>query len=257
MTPRPGEFHGRGLATTNPMACAGFNAGARSPWKPVMSLQLRDHLHWCNCGGRAVFLDMPGDRYFCLPHAPNDAFLRAAARTMRPGDEERLQLLVTRGMLIEGGEGGFIQPPPLIESPTHDFFEGTAHRAGLLPILRALAAELGASWALRTRPFHAVVEAARSCGRGKRSKGSGPGRAVREIVAAATAMSYINPSHDRCLVRALAVHALCRSSGSRPRLVFGVIAHPFTAHCWVQLGNAVLVGGYEQARLYTPILVLE
>jgi len=25
----------------------------------------------------------------------------------------------------------------------------------------------------------------------------------------------------------------------------------------VQLGNVVLVGGYEQARLYTPILVLE
>jgi hypothetical protein len=36
-----------------------------------------------------------------------------------------------------------------------------------------------------------------------------------------------------------------------------VIAHPFAAHCWVQLGDAVLIGGYEQARLYTPILVIE
>jgi hypothetical protein len=41
------------------------------------------------------------------------------------------------------------------------------------------------------------------------------------------------------------------------KLVLGVVAHPFTAHCWVQLGTAVLVGGFEQARLYTPILVVE
>ena len=55
----------------------------------------------------------------------------------------------------------------------------------------------------------------------------------------------------------LAFHSSCRKRGLETKLVLGVIAHPFTAHCWVQLGTAVLVGGYEQARLYTPILVLE
>jgi hypothetical protein len=222
-----------------------------------MSLRLREHLHWCDCGGRAVFLDTLGDRYFCLPQAANDAFLRLAARRMQNGDAERLQKLLARGLLIEAGAGASIEPPPLIEAPTRDFLDSTDAGAGLLPILRAFASELGTAWALRTRPFHAVIEAARRSSRSNRRTPSDPMCAVQEIVAAAGAISFITRSHDRCLVRALAVHYLCTRMGCTPKLVFGVIAHPFTAHCWVQLGSAVLVGGYEQACLHTPILVVE
>lgn len=222
-----------------------------------MSLQLRDNLHWCDCDGRAVFLDTLADVYFCLSQAANDAFLRAAAHATRPGDTERLHVLVARGMLIEAGEAAVIQPPPLIDAPTHDLLEGSVARASLLHLFRALASELRAAWMLRTRPFHAVIEGARHRRPGKESSELNPARPVQEIAAAAATIAFMTRSHDRCLVRALAVHSICRKSGFRAKLVFGVIAHPFTAHCWVQLGSRVLVGGYEQARLYTPILVLE
>ena len=37
-----------------------------------MPLQLRGNVHWCDSGGRAVFLDVEADRYFCLPAAANE-----------------------------------------------------------------------------------------------------------------------------------------------------------------------------------------
>jgi hypothetical protein len=222
-----------------------------------MALRLRDNLHWCNCEGRAVFLDTRTDRYFCLPQAANDAFLRLAASSTQSGDVERLHMLVQRGMLIEAGPHACIGSPALIEPPTHDFLEEPMQRADPASILRAFASELRAAFALRTKPFHQVVDAVRNARPGTKSIPGNSDRSIQEILSAATAVSFITRSHDRCLVRALAVHSACRSNGSKPKLVFGVIAHPFTAHCWVQLGSAVLVGGYEQARLYTPILVLE
>jgi hypothetical protein len=222
-----------------------------------MSYRLRDDLHWCNCDGRAVFLDTRADRYFCLPQAANDAFLRLAARSMQSGDVERLQLLIERAMLIEAGPNACIESPALIEPPTHDFLEEPFPRADPLSILQAFASELRAARALRTKPLQQVIEAARTGRPGIKGIQDNIDRSVQRVVAAASAISLMTRSHDRCLVRALAVHSACRSSGSNPKLVFGVIARPFTAHCWVQLGTAVLVGGYEQARLYTPILVLE
>ena len=222
-----------------------------------MPLRLRDNLHWCNCGGRAVFLDTRADRYFCLPQAANGAFLRLAALNLQSGDVERLQMLVERGMLIEDGPHACIQSPAQIEPPTYDLLEEPIQRADPVSILRAFASELRAACALRTKPFHQVVEAVRNGRPGNMGTDGDSDRSIQEIVSAAAAVSFITRSHDRCLVRALAVHAACRSIGSKPKLVFGVIAHPFTAHCWVQIESAVLVGGYEQARLYTPILVLE
>ena len=219
-----------------------------------MPFRLRDDLHWCNCGGRAVFLDVLADRYFCLPQSANEAFLRLADEKAGPGDVERLQMLIERGMLVEAGAPASIEPPPSIEAPTGDLIERPYRRAPMSRILRALASELRWSRALRTSPFHALIEDARRRSLELGPKASGPGRSLAEIAAAAAAASFITRSHDRCLVRALAVHSLC--SGSGAKLVFGVIAHPFTAHCWVQLGSNVIVGGYEQARLYTPILVV-
>jgi hypothetical protein len=110
---------------------------------------------------------------------------------------------------------------------------------------------------LRTRSFAEVIEAIEREGRSDRHPPRDQDSVVRVIAGALSAVSYVMPVHDRCLVRALAVHLSCARRGIRPKVVFGVIAHPFAAHCWVQLGNAVLVGGFEQARLYTPILVVE
>jgi len=220
-----------------------------------MPLELRDHVHWCDCDGRAVFLDTKADRYFCLSQPANEAFLRLAADQARRGDAERLQSLVARGILVDRRPGGRIQAPPVLEPPTCDIVGTQTARAALLPLMKALACEAEAAWALRSRRFDAVIDAVRTSGRRKRH-GQPAEQALQRIAAASAAVSLLTRSHDRCLVRALAAHSLCIKSGIGAKLVFGVIAHPFSAHCWVQVGSAVLVGGYEQARLHTTILVI-
>lgn len=222
-----------------------------------MALQLRDNLHWCDCSGRAVFLDIAEDRYFCLPASANDAFLRLAGGTMQPGDAERLHSLMARSLLIETSLSDPIRPPPRLTPPTHDLLDQPIADLRLISILRALAWELRAAWLLRRMPLQRVIAPALNERLQWQRSGHHLDRSLKTIVSASIAASFFTRSHDRCLVRALAVQSACRRSGAKSKLVFGVIVHPFTAHCWVQLGSAVLVGGFEQARLYTPILVVE
>lgn len=220
-----------------------------------MPLRIRDHLHWCDCSGRAIFLDVEADRYFCLPSAPNDAFLRLAAGDTRDSDLKALQALVSRGLLVEDGARTAFAAAQ-IEPPAGDLLSDAAPRPGLLRILAALAAERRAARLLQTRPFAQVIERA-AAGSKRVNLKCEESPTLHAIVAAFNAVSYLTRDHNRCLVRALAVRATCNAAGIRPKLVFGVTAHPFAAHCWVQHGGTVLVGGLEQARLHTPILVVE
>lgn len=219
----------------------------------LMPLQLRADVHWCECGGRAVFLDTLADRYFCLSELANDAFLRLAVAQPLPGDGRRLRSLMESEILLDTEAPAPIRPPPLIDTPTHDV-TGRHNRKSWLAILSMFVAEIRAARALRRRPFHEILESARRQPLGRRPPELA--QTIEAIASAAAALSFITGSHDRCLIRALAVQTLCRASGSKSNLVFGVVAHPFTAHCWVQIGSAVVVGEYEHARLYTPILVI-
>ena len=222
-----------------------------------MPFQLRNNVHWCNCTGRAVFLDVEADRYFCLPSEANESFLRLAAGDPEPRDAERLQMLGSRGILVEGGAAAAIKRPPTVEVTDCDLLDEPHASAGLLPILREFVSQALAVRLLRTRTFAEVVEVIWRKGSIDRQPPRDLDSVLQAIASASCAASYLMRAQDRCLVRALAVHLICMRRGIRPKLIFGVIAHPFAAHCWVQLGNKVLVGGFEHARLYTPILVLQ
>ena len=221
-----------------------------------MPLQLRDNLHWCESAGRIVFLDVAADRYFCLPSEARPAFLALAAGKAGPQETARLSMLTQRGFLMESRSHGEFQQPAHIDAPTCDSLRYPVPRSSMVPILRALAWEQRAAWQLRTRRFSEVIARARRRGGKTRELSGDNGPALRSIAAAADAIAFVTRSHNRCLVRGLGVHAACRAHGIPAKLVLGVIAHPFAAHCWVQLGDAVLVGAYEHARLHTPILVV-
>jgi hypothetical protein len=222
-----------------------------------MALQLRGNVHWCDSGGRIVFLDIQADRYFCLPAAANDAFSRLAKGQLEPGDPGRLQMLVSRGILVEEGASTPLKQPPVVEAANRDLADEPIRFAGLFSIVREFVSELRAVRLLRTKSFSKVLATIERKGSRERRGPPDQERVLQAIAGASRAVSYVMRVHDRCLVRALAVHLNCTRAGLRPKLVLGVIAHPFAAHCWVQFGDAMLVGGIEQARLYTPIFVLE
>ena len=221
-----------------------------------MGLKLRDNIHWCVCAGRAVFLDVDDDRYFCLSKAANEEFLKLASGDTEEGYSTSLKSIIARGILVECEASSNLPPPPTIPAPANDLIHNR-HRPPFAGIIRALYSDLHVSFmlkgtslkrAFRTVTKHRPVPATDS---------STQLRLMRDTIAAFETAAFLTRSHNRCLARGLAVHAACRRIGISSKLVMGVTANPFTAHCWVQLGSTVLVGGFEQARLYTPILVAE
>jgi hypothetical protein len=218
-----------------------------------MAFRLREGVHWCLCGEQVVFLDVQADRYFCLPIEGSADFLRAVEGEIDAADAATFGSLIERQMLIEDPQSSGISPSVAIESVTGDLFDEYAAPAAR-DVLEAFAAELKISSHLRRKSLGEILGAAAAKTRVRRQADTG--QSLRRIVSANRAVSLVLRATDRCLVRALAVHATCRRHGLYPSLVFGVRMHPFGAHCWVQADDKVVVGDFEQARLYTPILVL-
>ena len=62
------------------------------------------------------------------------------------------------------------------------------------------------------------------------------------------------PTHTPCLVNSVALIEFLAAHGQFPRLVFGVQAHPFGAHCWVQHDDIVLNSSVGEVLQFTPIM---
>jgi transglutaminase-like putative cysteine protease len=229
-------------------------AGARTSFAaPPMHLRLRKNLNCCVCDGRVIFLDIDADRYFALPPNAEEAFLRLAQ-----GEKQeigKLDGLLARGLLVEDEGRDGLQLGPNIPAATADFLDELSPQARTADVARALAAEMGAAWRVKRRPFANVI--AWAAGSPTAAPRSGdPDMRLRRLASASAAASYFLRATDRCLVRALALHSICKHFGIGSRLVFGVRINPFAAHCWVQHGDAILIGDFEQVRLFTPIKVV-
>jgi len=64
------------------------------------------------------------------------------------------------------------------------------------------------------------------------------------------------PLAPLCLPDTIAFLRFAARRGCFPRLVFGVEAWPFAAHCWAQADDIVLTDALHHARSFSPILVL-
>ena len=120
----------------------------------------------------------------------------------------------------------------------------------------ALCLEMAASLWLRSWPLWAIVRRCRT--RGTPAAGA-PDRieaSARRLAGAFAFSAFLLGATDRCLVRGVAATWACRRRRLPAALVFGVRIDPFAAHCWVQLGEQVLVGDFDQVRLFTPILTV-
>lgn len=80
-------------------------------------------------------------------------------------------------------------------------------------------------------------------------------RAAR-LIAAFRDLRPLYPRPYLCLFDSLALLEFLASFRLFPRVVFGVIADPFQAHCWLQDGSMVLNDDLERVERYIPILSL-
>lgn len=218
-----------------------------------MSLRLRDGVSWCLCAGRAVFLDLERDRFFCLS-PDRDAAFRSWAQGVEPGAAPAFEQLCQSGLLVPDANGGQLPAPATLIEATCDLAIDPRGKARLGDIAGAVLAQYRASRRLRRLSLQAILA---TPGAPQRAMPAGDVlvRAQR-LAAAFSAVGLVLRTADRCLPRAIAMRDQCHRVGIAPVLVFGVRRDPFAAHCWVQLGDAVLVGDLEQVRLFTPILVV-
>ena len=221
----------------------------------------------CKMGCYWIILSARRDRYLCVAHADLASI----------GDRLhgwQYQSIVIPTPSAEGGAN------PLIESLisngiiTRDFTIGKAFaelqypiperqmepdkpirqgKVSLLRITRFFLACTTADWHLRTTALSRTLARIE-----RRRLRAGP--AVNDAALALRLVGVfksLRPLYPRpylCLFDSLALLEFLAAYRFFPRVVFGVVADPFQAHCWLQEGATVFNDDLERVGRYRPIL---
>lgn len=204
---------------------------------------LREGVHLACVGADIVVLDRRTDAYSALPDAA-DALHIAGGRISAP--EAWIAGLAQAGLLADDPDGR----RPLPDRPGRDLGEQspTARATDVVALGRAVVA----GWRHgRTAPVDILI----------RSLPPAPGRAadparVAAVVARFQQVSPWLPRQGACLFRASVLLRALRHAGQDATWVFGVRTWPFSAHCWLQIDDAVLDDDPERVALYTPIMAV-
>lgn len=217
-----------------------------------MGYRIREGLAFCITGGRSIFLDIEADRYFGLQHDWDLAF-QALVTDGSTGPQ--LSALVNAGILVEAEiQAEFTAP--VIVAANQEMVPG-ALKPSLRLIAKFVVAQIRAASALRTKALGEILQGIDQRAATTRDvAGAGADPRWKPLVAAFFASSPVRPRSDHCLTNSIAFMHVASSLGYKPRLVLGVCAAPFSAHCWVQAGNYVLNDRIENIRTFEPIFVL-
>lgn len=214
---------------------------------------LPDHIHFCEIGGQRVFLDLLGDRYFCLPPAVDTAFSSLAACVAEPA-EEGTKFLEQEGILIAAPQGRPVaatrMPMPTLSLVEE---EGAAPSFSWSILLESwlllFAARRGVLNKQLPRLLGILSRGRQRCiamPLSNRNRAAGQFRAARRFV----------PIAPNCLYDSIALCRFLQRRGIAADLVIGAKLHPFGAHCWLQDGATVLNDALAAARGFEPILVV-
>lgn len=206
-------------------------------------LGLRPDVYFAAIDQDAVLLDVARDRYHCLPGGA------ALCRSLQDGGAHP-DCMVT-AQLREAGLAGPYAPrpvpaPPLRPNQTiiHDRRPFVLRTDGR-PAWAAMRHIRRARGGVGLSPYLAL---------------EGPPTTLDPPAAIAAAQRFWSllpylPIDGECLVRSAMLMQFLRSLGLSADWVFGVRLCPFTAHCWVQVGDVCLNDDVERLVAYTPILV--
>lgn len=193
-----------------------------------------------------VVLDLRNDAYYCLPdlalHLVKDDEGRWAPSTDAVAD----------GLL----QTGLFQREPVRLSawpprPTRSSRAAAVTRPGLASRAKLLVAIITEAWRVNGRSVRELIARSPSL----------PVRPESGDVAMAQAQLFDRwcawiPGQGQCLYRAYLLRVYLASKGHGATWVFGVRTWPFSAHCWLQIGDILLDDDLDRVALYTPILAV-
>lgn len=212
-----------------------------------MTYILRDDLHFCDISGHFIFLDLACDRYFMLDGEIARCFDHFVHGEASDCDK---RWLADRDILTQSCSTQ--RRTSATAPPAHSSaFDLDLPQPSSLRTIQAVSTIVAFRYRLKRRPLQMVL--ARHAER--RPATGTANRANCLAVAAAFNRSkrYLS-AHEICLPRGLAMTRILFGLGIDAQLIFGVTL-PFSAHCWVQVGDIVLTDPIHHVLRFTPILV--
>lgn len=224
--------------------------GARESTGPTCRtdamFSLRPAVRACLDQGAVVFLDLRRDRYFAVEHGRAPEIVGVCDG----GDGAAAPSLLARN-LIEPFAGAPM-PPEQGRSALMGELDPQAYLTATVTAsdwTRMLYACARAAYALRRRRLDLTFDSLEGCV-SKPARASAP---TSDATAKFELMRPWYPYRRVCLFDSLALMHFLLAAGRSPRLVMGVRARPFSAHCWVEEDGVCLNDAAETCRSYAQI----
>lgn len=224
-----------------------------------MRYRLRDGLSYCISDGIAIFLDLDLDRYFRLPAPLERTFLNYIEGSR--GVTAEIRALLEREILVPSEDGNPDNPLPQVATPTRSAveLEPTPKSSSAVLVPEALLTTWFVHRQMRTHPIKAVLEASAQHRRAHLPSVPRPPKSEAWLLETAARFRRARlhvPIPTRCLLDSLTLTRFLARRGQESRIVIGVSHEPFSAHCWVQIGDLVLNETVGDVMTHTPIKVI-
>lgn len=194
-----------------------------------------------------VALDLENDAYFCLPglgrHLIDIGDGRWTASNAAIADGLLETGLFQRAVLRPSG--------PVLPSAVRTSRRYEGRGPGSMAVVTLAMITARKAWRIHGRPLKALIARSPNL----------PLHHDHAAEAMADARLFDHwmpwvPGQGQCLYRAYLLRAFLASRGRGATWVFGVRTWPFSAHCWLQVGDVLLDDDLDRVALYTPILAV-
>lgn len=234
---------------------------------------LAPHVYPCVSGQHVVLMDLERDKYVAVVPAHRlAAWVRGwpvgsmhaadSPHDAVAGADALVSQMLAHGMLVSDPHVGKPAVPVTAARAARSLVEldlDDRPRTGAALLWRFGRSYLHAQLSLKLRPIQAIVETVRNrkAARAARSHPDADAVRLRTLVNAFTRLRPLfYTQRSACLLDSLTMVHFLGAEGFHPDWVFGVKTEPFDAHCWLQLGEAVLNDAPDHVRQYSPILIV-
>ena len=225
--------------------------------------RIADGIGFCRFEGRTIVLDITADRYWQFGEDAGRVLETVGAGMTGDIDEHALARLVTLGFVAPADEGLAAMTESLgasigasLSHPSESALEqaGQQARAGWTTACEVTTLAIAARVALRGLALKTILGGLAA--RRRRATPTAPAINLVLLAQRFARCRRLVPLRPLCLPDSIAFLWFAMRRGHAPRLVFGVEAFPFTAHCWVQDADVVLTDALDHASRFKPIMVL-
>jgi hypothetical protein len=233
-----------------------FRVTTAKPQDPLTLLT--KHVHIAHVGRHTVFLDLQNDQYLCVHTERLQSIVNSPRDAESPNDPLYEELVQRQLLTQEASEGKAIAPAGA-PKPVRDLppaYGPAVIRSSPWMILRMLKYGYGADRLLKRADLSSAITQLLEKKRQIMAKKDLTTNHSEAWLRSALRARYYYPADRICLRDSHMLMHVLLDHGIDATWVYGVTTDPFSAHCWVQIGDLVVNDTAEQAQRYTPIMVI-